>query len=426
MALPKLLRKQLKWLYCTVIVAIGFAGRAHLSHWHEDWSEALPRHQIDRYVSLVQRNDPGTLEMLLSRAKSDSRAEQDTALYLLDLGGALDRVDRQTRVDYWARRLNSPLQFRIYESQDPEYDEGDIESQARRELLGHLWQHRDLADPIALRQTALPGDFEQVLRERWSTRWLYMADRQKCAQVLIDHVRIAVAGIRADAGSNQQSRRRAELMSTVPAVAWLVTYSAHMADDTWKNPESPQILATAQELIQWWDSHASLSQEQRALQAIEALLHQDPPKGGKLLIAQHLLNRALGDLDQQQWQNLARQGAGWSRLDWVCDGFRQPGFDLQAPWDAHDVEQLLRILETRAAATEPTLRDQFLPFNALWLLERLAPQMPPPWSGSPVNPLIGYPWDDPHEWTVQAARWNEWWDQQNHSAALRDPTEPRW
>lgn len=423
MALPKMLRRPIKWLYCAVIVAIGFAGRAHLSRWHEDWSEVLPPHQVDRYVALVRQKDPSTLEKLLSFAQSDNRSMQNTAQYLLDRGGALDRLDRATRVEYWFRRLGSS-QFAIYESYDPEAANADFEFRTRRELFGQLWQHRDLAVPIALRETVYPGQLDEVLHLRWSTQWLYTANRSKCTEAIMDHLGVLAASIRIDAGNNRQAQRLMELTSAVPLCSWLVTYTAHNPSDA--RPDSPaRAVAQSSALEQWWEGHASLSQDQREALALEAVLSHDPPQGQQLLYAQYLLNRPLQDIEPDRWQQLREQGATWSRLQWACDGFRQAGFKVEPGWDGGDVEQLLRVLDTAAAASADGSHDGFLASNALWLLERLASEPPPPWPHSWLGPLIGYPWADPQEHAIQAARWNDWWQQQR-AAPLRDPTEPIW
>jgi hypothetical protein len=423
MALPKLLRKPLKWIYCAVIVVIGFAGRAHLSRWHEDWSESLPPHQVARYVALVENGDAATIEKLLHLAHDEHYSVRNTAIYLLDEGGALDRLDRASRVDYLMRRLTSPA-FGIYEREDPHAEESDFDFQNKRDVLNKLWQDRDLANPIVVRITTLPGQFAQVLRDRWTTRWLYIVDRAECTQLLMEHLKVAAAALRSTQ-NNRQFRRHMELQYAVPLLSWTVAYTPFDPGDSFRRMPT-QFVEPAGELAQWWQAHASLTQDQREAEAIEALLSNGPPSGAKLPYAAWLLNRPLEGMDEAGWRRLREQGANWTRLDWATDGFRQSGYAIEAPWDAEDVELLLGILERAANGSGPEAPQGYLVSNALWLLERLAPEPPPPRTTAWIGPLVGFPWAEEEDWKVQSARWNDWWTGTARPEALRDPSESLW
>lgn len=241
----------------------------------------------------------------------------------------------------------------------------------------------------------------------------------------MNHLSVAVAAYRENAQTNQQSRRNIELLHAVPLISWLVAYAAHSPDGS--ADAGPQhILSQADPLTVWWQTHGSLTQEQREAQAIEALLRQGPPAGEKRRYAQWLLNRPLEGIDEQRWRQLREQTTGWTRLQWVADGFRRTGVALEAPWDAEDVELLLGILERAANDSESEAPPGFATCNALWLLERMAAEPPPPWSTAWIGPLVRFPWAAQDEWKIQFGRWSEWWQQADRAAALRDPAEPRW
>ena len=433
MTMPKKFYYPAMWSYCVVIFATGYYGRDYQKRWDEDWTKSLPAHQTEYYIDQLQDNSSSTLKKIhqlivqpkrVAQRKQDHQTVQLSALYLLDKGGQLHTLPERHQVRYWIRRINSDYEFAEYTKRRIRTDGTPIQHNGPDDWYRNLWEKQDLTNPIAEKQAMESGQFENVLRERWSLQWFYAADRAKFAQIIMEHFSHAVDVVPLNGDINRQARRRLELLHSVPLISWFVGYEPHAANVD-PGDVGLAIVHQARALREWWSQNRNLTQDQREKNAIDLLLSGPLPENNKRRYAEMLLNRNLSDCTPEQWNRFKTEHASWKRLDWVVDGFQQDNISIGPDWERSDVQKLVTLIQSSGKEVFSNSYRARQSDNAIWLLERLAEQLPAPVAHSWVGSLIGSAWSEEDSRKREVRRWEQWLTDQSQ-LTLRDPEQSLW
>ena len=138
-----------------------------------------------------------------------------------------------------------------------------------------------------------------------------------------------------------------------------------------------------------------------------------------------LLNRNLSDCTPEQWNRFKTEHASWKRLDWVVDGFQQDNISIGPDWERSDVQKLVTLIQSSGKEVFSNSYRARQSDNAIWLLERLAEQLPAPVAHSWVGSLIGSAWSEEDSRKREVRRWEQWLTDQSQ-LTLRDPEQSIW